>query len=595
MTTPTKHCTITAQPPRIAAGGIVLLTATVPACEAGDYTVEWIVEGPTRPPDQAARIALLGATTVTGGKVTLGDTGGDEIRATLDTTPLEAGSWRVSAKLTKVGGDGSIDLCSENIEVTPRPFAAGDDVAVTLKRAAVPATQDQPLWVAIRNSANALRFDRYSQFIESLLCAESDEPLSGRERKRAEHKLRKVKRRTALPFPNVDRYRVLKAATEVFLMTHCGVDLRDFRNVDVEEESARLNRQVTRAGLEEEMREYLQRVAAGDGEFLDVLPYLALIRRQLGDVAIVGIDREGDEAAEICFGILAEKLEQPCFLELLHEYWNDEAGVFHTMNSIIRRFQNRRARGRDPLIGMDINPLRPLNNLLWGMVQDQQHRLTTARRAYEYDHHYGLALATRPRPPVRGADSRSRFIGAYHHLLALCAVFYTQDDNTTVIADGFPVLNALKETHLLLTEGAHNQYGDLPWTARHEALMYQWILASPEMREFLPMRTMVAYPEPWIGSVEAMNKLQGWADMSVVHFRDLSVFGEQLLLGIRFGAWSDVIDPNQAANWVRYWRPEIQGYIHAYRAVTGVDLTQRGDRSLPPYGPRHGAPAGAYR
>jgi len=35
------------------------------------------------------------------------------------------------------------------------------------------------------------------------------------------------------------------------------------------------------------------------------------------------------------------------------------------------------------------------------------------------------------------------------------------------------------------------------------------------------------------------------------------------------------------ANWVRYWRPEIQGYIHAYRAVTGADLTDRVDTTMP--------------
>ena len=56
-------------------------------------------------------------------------------------------------------------------------------------------------------------------------------------------------------------------------------------------------------------------------------------------------------------------------------------------------------------------------------------------------------------------------------------------------------------------------------------------------------------------------------------------FGEQLLLSIRYGAWSTVFDPNQAANWARYWRPEIQGYQHAYRAVTGVEL--RGNAGAP--------------
>ena len=263
------------------------------------------------------------------------------------------------------------------------------------------------------------------------------------------------------------------------------------------------------------------------------------------------------------------------------------------MNAIGWRFQNRtpRGRGRDPLLGLDVDPLRPLNNLLWGLVQDQQHRLTTVRRAYEYDHHYGLALSSKPGPPVRGADSRSRFMEAFHNLLARAALFMNYDDDTTHIADGFPVLNALKETHLLLTEGAHNQYGDLPWTARHEMLMYEWILSRPEVNDFLPTRKMVAYAEPWIGPLEALNKLLGGPDVSVMHFRDLAVFGEQLLLSIRYGAWSRENDQALAANWVRYWRPELQGYIHAYRAVAGVDLTRR-----PSYHhPRQAARAGAYR
>ena len=116
--------------------------------------------------------------------------------------------------------------------------------------------------------------------------------------------------------------------------------------------------------------------------------------------------------------------------------------------------------------------------------------------------------------------------------------FYKRDDDTTVIADGFPVLNALKEVHLILAQGAHNQFGDLPSTARIEMLMQQWILARPEFREFLPTRIMVAYPEPWMDRVDAMKKLQGWTDTSVLHFRNLAIFGEQVLLSIRYGAWS---------------------------------------------------------
>ena len=138
-----------------------------------------------------------------------------------------------------------------------------------------------------------------------------------------------------------------------------------------------------------------------------------------------------------------------------------------------------------------------------------------------------------------------------------------------MVADGFPMLNALQRgAHLILSQGAHNQFGDLPSTARIEMLMQQWLLARPEFREFLPTRIMVAYPEPWMDRVDAMKKLQGWTDVSVLHFRNLGMFGEQVSLSIRYGAWSDVNDPVQAANWARFWRPEVQGYIAAFRAVS---------------------------
>jgi hypothetical protein len=610
------QATVTPHPDRITAGGIVLLTAELPPAD-GTFRVEWTVEGPVQLSARDTRIALLGATTVTGPEITLSSYQGRTIQATLDTSPLAVGSWRVRILLTPVVPEaeaaepGDIDeVANEDtetvahgplpiegtsgpIEVTPRPFAAGDDVAVTMRRTAVPPTSDQALWVAIRNSTNAIGFDNYSRFIEVVVCGESpDEGFSRLGHNRTKHALRKVKRRTALPFPNVDRYRLLKAATEVFLMIHCGVDLGDFTGVDLNEESRRLNRTVHPGDLEAQLRDYLVRVSAGQDQFLELLPYLELIRRKLGDVPIVTSD--GDDEADICFGILAEKLANPCFLELLWSYWHEEGLLGQTLKAITWRFQNRAAGpGRDPLAGLDIDPLRALNNLLWGYIQDEQHRLSTLRLAYECDHHYGMVLASKPGPPVRGADSRSRFVGAFHHLLALCWEFHRQDDDTTVIADGFGVLNALKEVHLLLTEGQHNQYGDLPWTARHEMLMQQWILARPEMREFLSTRTMVAHPEGWMGPVDAMHRLQGWSDTSVLHFRDLGVFGEQLLLGIRFGAWTTVIEPEQGANWARYWRPEIQGYIHAYRAVTGVDLIKRGDPTIPGFHLRRRQ--GAYR
>ena len=161
------------------------------------------------------------------------------------------------------------------------------------------------------------------------------------------------------------------------------------------------------------------------------------------------------------------------------------------------------------------------------------------RRACEYNHHYGLTLYGRAVPPLRPADPRSRFLEGFHNLLRQAAAFYKEDDDTTVIADAFPVLNSLREVHLLLSEGAHNQFRDLPWQSRAEMMLQQWLLSRREMREFLRGRYMVDYPEAWMGAVDAMKRLQGWTDTSVLHFRDLARSGERILLAIRYANWND--------------------------------------------------------
>jgi hypothetical protein len=80
-----------------------------------------------------------------------------------------------------------------------------------------------------------------------------------------------------------------------------------------------------------------------------------------------------------------------------------------------------------------------------------------------------------------------------------------------------------------------------------------------------------------------VKALQGWTDIPVTHFRDLGVYGEQILLTIRYGDWIDINNEDDAKNWARSWRPEIQSYLHAYRAVTGMDLTNPDtvDHTLP--------------
>ena len=460
----------------------------------------------------------------------------------------------------------------------------GNPVPVTLTRTAQLPTLDQSLWAAIRNRTNAITFRNYREFMDDVMATPSYGPYA---------------------------YELLKQATDAFLMHETGVipgtqfqewlsrhktypvdpgrarldpslekdrlasmSAEEWTRFQVEE-ARRLGYTPTREGLEQLRMAYYELLK---DEGILVLPYLDIIRDRLADIPT----KPETETAGSTYGILRSRLSGPVAIELLWSYWHEEGMLVQTLNAILARFQNRRlVEGRDPLSRFDLDPLRPLSNIFWGWAQDEIHRMTVRRRAYEYDHEYGLRLYGKAVPRMKTVDSRSKFLGAFHNLLHLTHVFFKEDDDTTVIADGFPVLNALREVHLLLAEGAHNQFGDLPSAARAEMLIMEWILARPEMREFLGGRIMVPYEEPWMDRVDTVKSMYGWTDTSITHFRDLGVYGEQIILSIRYGNWSTINDPQQAANWARYWRPEIQRYVHAYRAATGVDLTETVDTLRP--------------
>src|SRR6267143_2242721 len=472
-------------------------------------------------------------------------------------------------------------------------LAAGDrsnpTAKVQLQRTTIPPQPAQLLWMVIRN--RTIDFNQYKKFIDGVMCCTTDLPT----KKDAYDKDKESKLDLRLPFPSVRAYNLLKLATELYMMQECGVfnfcdanskaykEFGDrFKGDDEANRTGRDN--LTPKEICALKEKYLVDLKDEVGGTTDtwVLPYFELIRQKLQDVPLKFIPHVADKPIN-CYGILKSKLSDPCLLELIWSYWHEEGMLVQTMNAITRRFQNvRSAAPLDPMANLEIDPLRPLNNLMWGHIQDEQHRLTITRRAYEYDHHYGLRLVGRAVPELRSADSRSKFLEAFHQLLHVCTIFFQQRDDTTVIADGFPVLNALREVHLILAQGAHNQFGDLPWTSRVEMLMEMWLLARPEIREFLRGRIMVPYPEPWMDAVDHMKTIQKWSDTSIREFRDLGVFGEQLLLSIRYDNWSVYNDANLAALWADYWRQEIQRYIHSYRAVTGVDLSQEPVNSVMP-------------
>ncbi|MBO9702380.1 MAG: hypothetical protein J7604_19375 [Sporocytophaga sp.] len=448
---------------------------------------------------------------------------------------------------------------------------------VSLKRSQSPLTPDQVLWVIIKNGT--ISFKNYKRFIDDVMCG----PTTGGKRSGA-----------SLPFPKVEMYSMLKHATECYMMQECRTyndpngNTRPFiedsffvnRNIDNSAESRRMGWKITDKRLELLKDEYLERLEDDSR----TIPYFKLIREKLHDVPL----KDSSSLSSNCYGILRSEISQPCLMDLIWSYWQEQGMLVQTINAISLRFQNISQNGnRDPLMRFAVEPLRGLSNLLWGYAQDEQHRLTIARRAYEYDHQFGLLLQGRAVPVIRSVESRSQFISSFHRLLYSCTVFFKEDDDTTRIADSFLMLNQLRELHMILAEGAHNQYGSLTWTARQEMLMQQWLISRPELREFLGGKAMVPYKEEWMDRVDSMRSIQGWGETSVTNFADLATYGEQILLSIRFGNWSMVTDRAQVMNWVRTFRDEIQMYIHAYNAVTGVDLSadsldQKEDRFIQP-------------
>jgi hypothetical protein len=60
----------------------------------------------------------------------------------------------------------------------------------------------------------------------------------------------------------------------------------------------------------------------------------------------------------------------PCLLELIWNYFMEEALVVQTISAITLRFQNKRGPGViEPLASLALDPLRPMSMLLWGYIQ----------------------------------------------------------------------------------------------------------------------------------------------------------------------------------------------------------------------------------
>ena len=164
------------------------------------------------------------------------------------------------------------------------------------------------------------------RFMDLLFCADRSDQASA-----AGTAFTTLLQRRFLPFTDTDAYRVLKVATEAFVIVNCGVFTGD-----------RCHRE-DEPGVIADLAGYLDRrdlPRPGPEPFLEqvedlrILPYLAIIRRKLPDVPINDAIRATSLEADVCDGFIREKLSNPCLLELIWSYWHEEGMLVQTMNAI---------------------------------------------------------------------------------------------------------------------------------------------------------------------------------------------------------------------------------------------------------------------
>ncbi|MBV9947389.1 MAG: hypothetical protein JOZ69_11110, partial [Myxococcales bacterium] len=422
----------------------------------------------------------------------------------------------------------------------------GGRLKVTMERTDSHPTKDDLLWTAIRDRCELMGFQNYREYIQRTLELPDDGFLSGGLSRRLGE----------LGARGLGVYRTVRELTELFVLSECGSIPHDLPDKGIER--FRPDRRRSRE-IEEHLRHYLH-----DGE----LPYI--------DRVVKAAYPSLDARSAGLESLRSKVFRHPLFLELWHEMSLEHGMLMRTMAAISARFQNIYISGEnDGLSNYESSPLRPLSDFFWGWIDHEPMRLNANRRIQEYKHQYGPCALDGAASGIQAADVRTAFPDAFMNLMSLCEAFYQEDNQTTVIADAYPVLFGLRQVHQILAMGAGNTAPQLTFAARVETLMMQLMLAQPELRAFLRVREMVPYDEAWQASVDAMIDLQGWQQPSTTQHNDCAKFGEQILLSIRLADWT-AGDETNARNWLRQNREAIRRFMYAQRAISPVDLAGAG-------------------
>src|SRR4051812_10845616 len=191
---------------------------------------------------------------------TVVDLGGREVGLLTDRTSSPT-MWRPTddvapgqhiVRLVARDAAGNEEPAEKQIVVEARPYSPGETVPVRidgpvpvdLQRIQIADTPDLALWEVIKLSTEAISFSNYKAFMDYLFCggelpqtlyktksawkkqsqAHDDMTAAGpRWIELGSNITRNGARRAPIPFPDIESYKVLKAATEAFLVVNCDV------------------------------------------------------------------------------------------------------------------------------------------------------------------------------------------------------------------------------------------------------------------------------------------------------------------------------------------------------------------------------------
>ena len=224
-------------------------------------------------------------------------------------------------------------------------------IPVRLARPDQGATSDQLLWMLVRNRTDAISFNNFDRFANSVF--------TGNPRRRPRTSPRSPTSRTERGHSSwarsvSTRTEILRTAAEYFLMHEVGLIVQrinrppigpvvvtdvpsaDYEPIDIDFEAYRMNGRRPPVDWVGELRASYYRDLRGlAGTTPRVLPYFEQIIRRLSQIDGRPVDLLEEQMRFCdCYGVLPGRVIGPLAIELIWSYWHEEGMLAQTLNAI---------------------------------------------------------------------------------------------------------------------------------------------------------------------------------------------------------------------------------------------------------------------